>query len=168
MDMLKNIFLIIFAILDSFVGVNFRSIPTTSTPSVQVVDSAFEDRTFSLVNEERVKAKLKPLARNVQLDKSAELKLQDMVDKGYFEHISPTGDSPWVFFDRAGYEYHFAGENLASDFSSPDSFVSGWMSSSKHKENIMDPKFTESGVAVVVWKGGRIYVVQHFASPLSD
>jgi uncharacterized protein YkwD len=123
---------------------------------------------ISLTNAERVKANLKPLAVNEKLNESANLKAHDIIDKGYWEHTSPSGVEPWDWFNKIGYKYQHAGENLAKDFYTSDRVMTSWMSSPKHRDNIVSPKFTEIGVAVV--KGfldgqETTVVVQHFGTP---
>jgi len=94
--MLKKIFFIFLAFF-IFLG-GAKAVYDINRPPQRVeivIDAAYVDRTFNLVNEERVKAGLKPLARNVQLDKSAELKLNDMLEKQYWSHYSPDGKHSW-------------------------------------------------------------------------
>lgn len=106
------------------------------------------DELLKLTNGERQKKNLKPLSRSTKLDQAAELKLNDMVGKNYWDHVSPSGKSPWNFFSLVGYSYIYAGENLARDFYDVESLVNAWMNSKEHKENILSPNFTEVGFAV--------------------
>ncbi len=62
----------------------------TPPPSVDEV----RRQLLQLVDNERVKAGVRPLVEDVLLDKSAELKAKDMAAKGYWSHTSPEGDSP--------------------------------------------------------------------------
>jgi uncharacterized protein YkwD len=164
--MLRKIFLIVFAFMVFFGSASLvYQYKHPAGEVVIIINSDFKDKTFDLVNEQRTKAGLKPVARNMQLDESARLKLTDMVNQGYFDHYDPEGNPPWKFFSEAGYNYHFAGENLAKDFITPDGFVSGWMASTTHKGIILDPNFTEAGIAIEVEKGGKTFAVEHFASP---
>lgn len=102
-----------------------------------------------LTNEKRINSGLAPLEENSQLSQAARTKGADMLARGYWAHASPDGSQPWKFFTDAGYRYRYAGENLARDFSDPNSAVEAWMSSPSHKENLLSPKYKEIGIAVV-------------------
>ncbi len=123
----------------------------------------------SLINQERTKNNLVPLSINASLNESARRKAGDMFAFDYWAHDSPSGRSPWDFIREVGYGYRAAGENLAKDFADSGGVVVAWMNSPTHKANIMDPRFTEIGVAVVngTLKGYQTtLVVQHFAKPV--
>jgi hypothetical protein len=92
-----------------------------------------------------------------------------MFTNNYWAHNSPQGKTPWTFFDAVDYKYSTAGENLAKDFYNTDSLVKAWMNSPTHKENIINTKYKEIGIAVVNGTLGDIkttLVVQHFGTPL--
>ncbi len=123
---------------------------------------------ISQTNAQRMLLGLPPLKESRLLDQAAYLKAQDMFNKQYWAHVSPEGVEPWSFFKQVGYEYRYAGENLAKDFATTESMVLAWMKSPKHKENIINPHYTQIGVAV---KNGVLngvettLVVQMFGSP---
>lgn len=123
-----------------------------------------------LTNYQRQIHKLPPLHFNSTLALSARKKAQHMLDYSYFDHLSPTGLSPWDFVGSVNYKYSVAGENLAKDFFDADSMISAWMKSLTHKENLLNERYQETGIAVVegVLNGVKTtIVVQHFASPES-
>lgn len=102
----------------------------------------------ALINEERQKSGLAPLSVNTKLDQAARLKAQDMVLNDYFAHTSPAGISPWHWFSKSGYDYQLAGENLAIDFNDAQAVIKAWMNSPSHRANILNPNFSEIGVAI--------------------
>jgi len=108
-----------------------------------------EEGIIKLSNEEREKEGLSALQENDLLNEAAKLKAQDILGNDYFAHTSPTGIDPWYWFEKVNYEYKYAGENLAMDFTSASSVHKAWMKSETHKENIMSPKYQEIGVAVM-------------------
>lgn len=110
-----------------------------------------EQQMLELVNNERVKAGLKPLEMDNKLLELARLKSQDMIDKNYFSHTSPTYGDPFTMMKNFGVEYWMAGENLAGN-SSLTSAHKALMNSPGHKANILKPEFTHIGIGVV--KGG--------------
>lgn len=104
---------------------------------------------ITLTNLEREEKGLTQLKINEDLTEAARQKGLDMLANNYWAHISPQGVEPWAFFKDVGYEYRYAGENLARDFSNPTSAVEAWMASPSHRENLLSEKYEEIGIAVV-------------------
>jgi len=104
---------------------------------------------LNLTNRERTERGLPPLKLNSRLMEAAEAKARDMFLDNYWAHVAPDGTEPWDFIDEAGYVYISAGENLAKDFSRSSSVVKAWMNSPSHRDNILNPKFEDIGIAVV-------------------
>jgi hypothetical protein len=122
----------------------------------------------NLANEARQEIGYSSLKENPVLSQAAYLKAMDMLEKGYFSHYSPAGVSPWHWLQQAGYDYRLAGENLAVGFLESDQVHTAWMNSLSHKENILNCKYEEIGMAVV--KGNfqgkeTALVVQFFGTP---
>lgn len=103
---------------------------------------------LSLTNKEREKAGLNDLVLNHELSKAAEFKASDMFAKNYWAHNAPDGKTPWYFFKESGYQYVYAGENLARGFSTTQDVIAAWMASPSHKENLISPNYKEIGFAV--------------------
>ncbi len=139
--------------------------------SNQVEQSLTVGGIISATNLERKKMGLPDLIKEPQLSKSAEVKLQDMFQKQYFQHVSPSGDSVSDVVSKSGYQYIVVGENLALGvFAGDDQVVAAWMASPGHKKNILDARYQEIGLAVGqgVYQGRKQWlIVQHFAKPLS-
>lgn len=109
------------------------------------------------------------LARSTTLDQAAGMKALDMATYGYFAHTSPQGITPWYWFTQVGYNFIYAGENLAIDFSESADVENAWLNSPTHKANIMSGNFTEIGIATQEgYYNGHptTYVVQMFGKPL--
>ena len=107
------------------------------------------DQVLIKTNEERAARDLKPLQINEKLNQAALAKAQDMFADQYWSHNSPDGDQPWDFIKDSGYVYKYAGENLARDFDNTREMIAAWMASPTHKENIVNPNFTQMGLAVL-------------------
>ncbi len=107
-----------------------------------------QDRLIVLINQARQNNNLPAVSLNEKLNTTANLKINDMLTNNYFEHISPAGVTPWSWFKKAGYNYAYAGENLAIDFAQTDDVFSAWMASPTHRDNILNPNFNEIGLAV--------------------
>ncbi len=107
-----------------------------------------KDKIIELTNQERSSRGLGTLKENSLLNQAATLKGQDMFAKDYWAHFAPDGTSPWYFFKQVGYNYTWAGENLARDFSTSAGVIAGWMASQGHRDNMLNPNFTDIGISV--------------------
>ncbi|MDO8503321.1 MAG: CAP domain-containing protein [bacterium] len=108
------------------------------------------ERIVELTNKERTATGAPTLRIDPLLTQAALAKASHMMAKGYWAHVAPDGTEPWYFFTNAGYQYRYAGENLARDFSTPETAVSAWMASPTHRDNLLAPRYEDIGVAVVV------------------
>ena len=97
-------------------------------------------------NTDRISEKKPPLQINPLLAKAAQLKAEDMAKRSYFSHEGPSGETPWTWFDKVGYKYVYAGENLALDFYDSSEVNRAWLNSPKHRANILAKNFTDIGV----------------------
>lgn len=119
-------------------------------------------------NKDREAQNYNHLLINSVLTKAAQMKADDMAAKGYFAHTSPEGKNPWYWFKQAGYDFVYAGENLAVNFNESVEVNQAWMNSPGHKANIMNERFTEIGIATAqgLYQGKpTIFVVQLFGRP---
>lgn len=124
-------------------------------------------KVIELTNIEREKVGLSPVIENEALNKAAQAKAANMFEENYWAHFAPSGKSPWDFILGAGYKFTFAGENLAKNFSEDTDVVEAWMASPSHRENLLNPKYRDIGIAVVegVLNGQKTtLVVQEFGN----
>lgn len=84
-----------------------------------------------------------------ELSRVAQYKSQDMLDKKYFDHTSPTYGTPFTMMKNFGITYKSAGENIAKGQRSAAEVVTAWMNSEGHRANIMSKNFTHIGVGYV-------------------
>ncbi|MEE3952858.1 CAP domain-containing protein [Peribacillus frigoritolerans] len=122
---------------------------TDKKPETSSELSAFEQEVVKLTNAEREKQGLAALKIDTELSKVARIKSQDMKDKNYFDHNSPTYGSPFDMMKQFGISYKTAGENIAQGQQTPEEVVQAWMNSQGHRENIMNSSFTHIGVGYV-------------------
>ncbi len=118
-------------------------------PTADTTVSSYEKEVVRLVNEIRAKNGLKPLTENWELSRVARYKAQDMHDKKYFSHTSPTYGSPFTMIKNFGISYRTAGENIAMGYKTPQAVVDGWMNSAGHRANILNANYTQIGVGYV-------------------
>ena len=103
-------------------------------------------KVYEIVNQERIKAGVKPLRFNDKVYKAAMVRAKEC--HKYFSHIRPNGKDCFTALSEAGVKQNYAGENIAVGFSSPKSVMEGWMQSSGHRSNILNPVFTDFGCGV--------------------
>lgn len=118
-------------------------------PKIESSVTAYEREVISLVNEHRRANGLSELSYDWELSRVARIKSQDMKDSGYFAHNSPTYGSPFSMMKNFGIKYRSAAENIARGYDTPKTVVDGWMNSSGHRANILNPSFTHIGVGYV-------------------
>lgn len=110
---------------------------------------SYEQEVVRLVNIERARNGLAALSEDWELSRVARYKSQDMRDKRYFSHTSPTYGSPYDMMRAFGISYRTAGENIAMGQSTPAAVVSAWMNSPGHRANILSKSFKKIGVGYV-------------------
>ncbi|MDU4936514.1 MAG: CAP domain-containing protein [Peptostreptococcaceae bacterium] len=124
--------------------------------------AAYQQEVVNLVNKERAKYGLSALKSNSSLANVATIKSQDMVNKNYFSHTSPTYGSPFDMMKQFGISYKTAGENIAMGQKTPSEVVTAWMNSEGHRKNILSSSFTQIGVGVAKNANGQLYWTQMF------
>ena len=121
-----------------------------------------------LTNQDRAANGVGQLVENPLLDQAAQEKAADMAAKGYFAHVAPDGKTPWYWLNRVGYDYTYAGENLAVNFTDSTDVENAWMHSPTHRANIVKGSYTEIGIGTAqgMYEGQETtFVVQFFGRP---
>ena len=125
------------------------------------------DELLTLTNQKRIEAGVAPLQLSRSLSNAATEKAAYMFEHNFWAHIAPDGTTPWHFIKNSGYEYQYAGENLARGFTTSVDVVNAWMDSPTHRENLLSPNYTDIGFAVdsgSLTGTDTILVVQEFGS----
>ncbi|MFA6814060.1 MAG: hypothetical protein GX943_01045 [Candidatus Pacebacteria bacterium] len=165
----ETLMVLSFVVLGGFSLFNaIRFFPSLADKILGFASNIDVNRVLVATNEERARLGLEPLQINEKLNQAALAKAQHMFSEQYWAHSSPEGVQPWNFIKNAGYVYKYAGENLARDFDSTGEMMVAWMNSPTHKENVINPNFTQIGLAVVngTLSGfNTTLVVQMFAAP---
>lgn len=108
------------------------------------IDTLLED-----TNKRRASMGLSQLKINSKLSIAAKNKAEHMFKENYWAHVSPKGIEPWKFILDANYDYLYAGENLAKNFNTSSEVVEAWYNSPSHRENMLNPKYSDVGFAIV-------------------
>ena len=101
-----------------------------------------------------------------KLQAVAKARAEDIIDSHSFDHYIPDSRTPWEWLEAKHYIYDFAAENLAINYSTTETLLAAWMKSSSHRQNILDARVQEIGVAVVPLTGDShdYLVIQILAS----
>ncbi|HOY56253.1 MAG TPA: CAP domain-containing protein [bacterium] len=121
-------------------------------PSPAEFSTITANRIVELTNKARVEYNLPVLKMSDVLNQAAQKKAQDMILNDYFAHNSPQGINPWHWFKEVGYNYTYAGENLAMNFVDAENALQAWLDSPSHRENLLGKNYEDIGVAVVLGK----------------
>ena len=134
-------------LLGFYVSLNFFK---TAAPGILgFASNIFVEEIVETTNAYRQENGLSELTFDPVLSEAAREKAEDMFADDYWAHVAPDGTKPWFFIAEVGYDYIYAGENLAKDFQKSDAVVIAWMESPSHRQNILNEKFKDIGVAVV-------------------
>ena len=128
---------------------------TTASPS------ALEQTAQNLLNSDRARYGLAPLALDPELSRIARIKCEDMRDNRYFAHVSPTYGDVRQMLRTFGYSYAGAGENIAHH-ATVEKAQAAFLSSVGHRRNIMSKAYTKVGIGVAFDAKGFIYLTQIF------
>ncbi len=141
--------LVIYILFFILLQVGFSIINYTKPGILGITSGIDQKKLIELTNAERQKVGLAPVVENTALDKAAAAKAQNMFQENYWAHFSPSGKTPWDFILGTGYRFTFAGENLAKNFYKSDDVVKAWVASPTHRDNLLNPKYKDIGIAVV-------------------
>lgn len=163
-DRAISIFILLFLLIKVIFSFNLILVKQSS-----LFADVSAQRIIALTNEVREQYNLPLVQEDLLLNKAAQEKAEDMFKNKYFGHFSPTGVSPWYWIDQSGYDYYYAGENLAMNFLDTEEVIKGWLNSPSHRENLLNKDYKDMGIAVVSGDFNneginRILVVQMFGS----
>ena len=156
-----------YILLFIFLQVGFSIVGYAKPGVLGITGSIDQKKLIELTNQEREKKGLPAVSENEALDRAAALKAANMFEENYWAHFAPSGKSPWDFILGSGYKFTYAGENLAKNFYNSDDVITAWMASPTHRDNLLNSKYQDIGIAVVegVLNGQKTtLVVQEFGS----
>ncbi|MEO3810021.1 CAP domain-containing protein [Sphaerisporangium sp. B11E5] len=128
--------------------------PTSAPSGGSSTLVATENEVARLTNEARAGQGCGPLRIDEKLRAAARGHSDDMAAKGYFDHTSADGRSPWDRIKAAGYKSSMYAENIARGQATPAAVVKAWLNSPGHRANIMNCKLKAIGVGVHLGPGG--------------
>lgn len=138
-----------------------KSDPEVYATNYYSIRPDLEQQMLQLVNGERKKKGLRPLAADEQLKNVARSHSSDMLKRGYFSHMTPEGKDPFYRMKKAGITYRQAGENLAYA-STLAKAHRGLMNSPSHRAAILNKSFGRVGIGIVDGGKSGLMISQEF------
>ncbi len=158
-------------------------------PAISIAE--LQIQIHSLINKERQKHGLSPLAWNETLSRIARKHSRDMAKRHYFSHYSPEGHDFSYRYKQEGYQctvpagannYYTGAENIFQnnlydrittvngvkyfDWNSQkkiaETTVEGWMHSQGHRKNILTPYWRKEGIGIDVSPDDKVYITENF------
>jgi len=167
-SLISNKAIFLYCSLIILIAVAFRIIPKFAPGVLGYASNINIKDLLEYTNKKRGDTGLSDLRLNAKLTAAAQAKAADMFKDGYWSHVAPDGAEPWDFILGQNYDYIYAGENLAKNFSTSKEVVEAWFKSPSHKSNLLGANYDEVGFAVVngVMNGYETtLVVQMFGRP---
>ncbi len=116
---------------------------------------------YKITNNYRSLVGVSSLTLDSSLVEAASIRAKELSDS--FSHTRPNGSSCFTVLSELGISYGTAGENIAAGYSSSQSVMEGWRSSSGHYQNIISSKFKKIGIGVNIINN-QYYWVQIFSN----
>ncbi len=142
------------------------------TPTSSPAQASLASRALARTNAYRSQFNCPPLRENARLDQAALAHSQDMAMHGYFDHNSPSGQTPWDRIHAAGYQFSMAAENIAAGYPTPEAVIDAFFNETPpndgHRRNLLNCALRDVGFAYFYQKGSEYgsYWTQDFATPL--
>jgi uncharacterized protein YkwD len=134
-------------------------------------DSRLEDVPMAVtvinkVNLERVDAGCGALKIDDMLTAAARKHSEDMALARFVGHVGSNGSTVGKRANANGYYFILVGENISDGDASAEEIVDAWMASARHRENILNCRYEDTGVWVAPGRNGKgLYWTQVFAVP---
>ena len=133
-------------------------------------------RVLELINEARLQTRrcggkkfdaTTKLRHAAALEHAARAHARDMAARDFLGHEGSDKSMPADRATRADYSWASVAENVAAGQTTAEEVVNTWLASPGHCANLMDPRYSESGVARATNPDSKqvIYWVQVFAAP---
>ncbi len=148
-----------------FITIEPEAVESVDLPfrsSDPLIDQEAEEEMLRLLNQERALQGLSELVMDETLREIARKHSVDMLQRGYFSHIDPEGNTPFDRMQAGGASFSIAGENLAL---APTISIAhqGLMNSPGHRENILLDQYHRVGIGAASDNRYGIMFTQKFS-----
>jgi uncharacterized protein YkwD len=129
---------------------------------------ALTRKVFALTNRQRRLHGLHELTWNDAVARQARKQSRNMMERGFFSHNDPARGLLAARLHAAGIPWIRCGENIFREHGLDDppyAAVDGWMTSPGHRESLLDPLFTQTGVGIAISPDTEYFITQIFIRP---
>jgi len=131
-----------------------------------VLRAETEEGIVQVINQAREERGLSPLREDSRLQKIARRHSQDMANRRFFAHFNPDGRDVVERLQTAKITgFTAAGENIFSKKRVEDPapvVIREWLGDLGHRKNLLNPRYTTTGVGIARGERGELYVTQVF------
>jgi uncharacterized protein YkwD len=135
--------------------------PDAGMPPAPGAGARYDAAARCLINMARAAAGLRALRSEPRLGVAADVCANDMVNRSYFDHVSPDGSTPRMRVRATGYRGRTGGFRTAEtigwgsgEMATPAAIVSGWLHSSEHRAILLSPLYREIGIGLAIGAPG--------------
>lgn len=125
---------------------NYRLIASARPVPTDTGLSPLLSQVLTLTNQYRQQNGLQPLTYNAQLGTAAQTHTRNMALQDFFSHTGLDGSQSWDRVTATGYTWSRVTENIGAGYRTAQEVVQGWMNSSGHRANILDPNVNQIGL----------------------
>jgi uncharacterized protein YkwD len=125
-------------------------------------------RVFTLANRQRRLHGVHELSWNDALAEQARRHSMNMMQSGFFSHKDQAGAMPATRLRAAGIIWRTCGENIFREYGMEDpadAAIEGWMQSPSHRQSLLDPLFTQTGVGIAISPDTEYFITEEFIRP---
>lgn len=135
--------------------------PDADLPAAPGSGARYDAAARCLINVARAASGLRAVRSNSRLAAAAGACANDMVARGYFDHVSPDGSTPRMRVRATGYRGRTGGFRSAEtigwgsgEMSTPEAIVSEWLRSPEHRAILLSPLYREVGIGLAIGAPG--------------
>jgi uncharacterized protein YkwD len=144
--------------------------PPPAAPAVAAEDPlrSLELQVLSSVNRQRQLHRIRMLEWRDDVAEQARLHSKNMMERGFFSHVDPVRGPLAQRLNAAHIRWVRCGENIFREKGLDDpvnAAVDGWMRSPAHREIMLDPRFTHTGVGIAISPDTEYFITQIFIRP---
>ncbi|MBZ5594656.1 MAG: CAP domain-containing protein [Acidobacteriia bacterium] len=126
-------------------------------------------KVFALANRQRRLHGVHELEWSEALAEPARRHSMDMMRSGFFSHTDLAGSTPGLRLRAASISWSRCGENIFREHGMDDpadAAIEGWMRSPSHRQSLLDPLFTQTGVGIAISPDTDYFITQELIRPL--
>lgn len=153
---------------------SFLCLASLSLPAGLAAQSRVDVRIIQIfyrINEIRREHHLWPLEWDDRVEAAARSHALNMARRDFFDHDDPVLGDLVTRLGRAGVPWMTCAENIFEERGHRDLAaiaVEGWMNSPDHRENILHPRVTRTGLGLATRSDGSNWVDQIFIRPSNN